>query len=64
MSGNEVVAYHDERPFPQPTIRHNACELLIASGGKDRCLCCEEYRLKTLKILNVSTLDNAHVLFC
>ena len=35
MSGIEVVAYYDERPFLQPTIRHNTCELIIASGGRN-----------------------------
>ena len=43
---SRIVAYHNARALPEPTIRHNECAVILARDGSrvDRCQRCTDYR--------------------
>ena len=43
FSDKNVVAYHDTRLLPLPTIRSTNCQMFI-SPGQNRCMKCDEFR--------------------
>ena len=48
--GTQVIAYHDTRHLPRPSIRHSDCGLMLPGGATTCCEKCSSYR-RSLEVM-------------